>query len=259
MMSEKRLLVEQDCEAVTVVNRDAAGSVLLVCEHASNRLPLSLGTLGLPQEALMAHIAWDPGALPVAVRMAENLNATLVHQNFSRLAYDCNRPPEAADSVPAKSEVFEIPGNAGLTEAQRQQRVAEIYAPFKETLDAVIRQRKAEGRQTLLVTIHSFTPVYNGVPRSVEIGILNDVDCRLADGMLATGKAGSFDIRRNEPYGPEDGVTHTLKVHGLANGLPNVMIEIRNDLIADAASQIRIADYLTGVLAQSLAEIGVDG
>ena len=99
--------------------------------------------------------------------------------------------------------------------------------------------------------MHSFTPVYFGKPRAVEIGILHDADARLADAMLAAAGP-AYRTLRNEPYGPEDGVTHTLKEHGLSNGVPNVMIEVRNDLIQDEAGQRVVADYLAGLLIESL-------
>ena len=105
----------------------------------------------------------------------------------------------------------------------------------------------------MIVTIHSFTPIYNGKPRAVELGILHDEDRWLADRMLdAATEAPLYKTERNQPYGPEDGVTHTLKLHGLANGLHNVMIEVRNDLIRDDVGQGVVADYLTGLLQSSL-------
>jgi predicted N-formylglutamate amidohydrolase len=227
--------------------------VLLVCEHASRRLPEGLGDLGLAPEALTAHIAWDPGALAVARLLSDRLDAVLVHQNFSRLAYDCNRPPEALDAMPARSEIYAIPGNADLGEGDRRARTDAIYLPFRAAIADRIAERTAAGRPTVLVTIHSFTPVYHGVTRTVEIGILHDSDSRLADAMLsAAEREGRYVVRRNEPYGPADGVTHTLKIHGVANGLLNVMIEVRNDLIADEAGQGAVAGFLAGLIGESL-------
>jgi predicted N-formylglutamate amidohydrolase len=253
MSEHSQLLKAIDGTPVSEVNVHGAGDVLLICEHASNRLPVGLGTLGLSEDALGAHIAWDPGALAVSRHMAALLDAALIYQNFSRLAYDCNRPPEAVDAMPAQSEVFDIPGNVDLAEADRAMRTAEIYEPFRSAVDKTIRSRIAAGRQTVLVTVHSFTPVYKGVPRSVEIGILHDADARLADQMLAlSAHEHRYKICRNEPYGPADGVTHTLKQHGLANGLLNVMIEIRNDLIRDEAGQQVVAGFLAGLIRESL-------
>ena len=247
------MLTQAEGDPVAVENPQGRGSVLIVCEHASRRLPERLGTLGLSQEALASHIAWDPGALAVARRMAGSLDATLVFQRFSRLAYDCNRPPDAPGAMPAVSEIYEIAGNRDLSQAERDARTQALYIPFHARIEEIIAARKAEGRRTVIVTMHSFTPVYMGVRRDVELGILHDEDSRLADAMLTAAQGTTlYRIARNEPYGPADGVTHTLKLHGLANGLPNVMIELRNDLIADDSTQGVAADFLTGLLHASM-------
>ena len=253
MSEQTGILTAAEGVAVSVENASGGSPVLIVCEHASLKVPESLGTLGLSPEALTAHIAWDPGALAVARRLSGAFDATLIFQNFSRLAYDCNRPPESPDAMPARSEVYEIPGNRNIDPVERQARIDEIYRPWQKQLRETISARKTAGRETVIVTIHTFTPIYKGAPRSVEIGILHDRDARLADAMLARSGAGSrFVIRRNEPYGPKDGVTHTLVEHGLANGLLNVMIEIRNDLVKDEASQEVVAGFLAELIGESL-------
>ncbi|WP_275783603.1 N-formylglutamate amidohydrolase [Pararhizobium gei] len=250
------LLSEADGLPVAVDNPDAEGLVLLVCEHASRRLPEKYGTLGLSPEALSSHIAWDPGALAVSRLLSVSLDATLIHQRFSRLVYDCNRPPEAEAAMPAVSEIFDIPGNSAISHDERRARTEALYQPFRDKLSSFIAERKQAGRPPVLVTMHSFTPVYHGLQREVEIGILHDEDTRLADAMLAAaGKNKKYIVRRNEPYGPADGVTHTLIEHGLKNGLPNVMIEVRNDLISNDGGQRVMADYLTDLLGESLKEL----
>lgn len=228
--------------------RDAG--IVLICEHAGRLIPRSLGTLGLDPKALESHVAWDPGAEPVARAMAKRLGAPLILQRFSRLVYDCNRPPDAESAMPARSEVFDIPGNAALSEAEREARVQAIYRPFRAASARLLDGALRLGRAPAVVSIHSFTPIYYGRPRAVELGLLHDVDSRLADAMLNEA-AGWSDlvVRRNEPYGPEDGVTHTLRVDAIARGLPNVMIEIRNDLIAtpetQAAMAMKLADLVS--------------
>lgn len=247
------ILTENEGDPVAVENVNGHSRFVLVCEHASLRMPQRLGTLGLSPEALGSHIAWDPGALSVSRLMGRSLDATLVHQRFSRLAYDCNRPPESPGAMPETSEIYPVPGNRSLSQAERAARAAALYFPFRDRVADLVRARMAAGRAPILVTVHSFTPVYFGKQRSVEVGILHDDDSRLADLMLAAaGRSKLFDTRRNEPYGPQDGVTHTLQVHGLANGLLNVMIEVRNDLIGDEVSQGVMADYLTGLLLESV-------
>lgn len=248
-----KLLTEAEGSPVAVENPEALSPFLLVCEHASRRLPEKMGTLGLSPDALSSHIAWDPGALAVSKLLVKNLDAALVYQRFSRLVYDCNRPPEAEGAMPSVSEVFEVPGNAAISAAERRARTDALYVPFRDELADFIAARKANGRPPVVVTMHSFTPVYHGRQRDVEVGILHDTDKRLAASMLAVAeKTKRYDVRRNEPYGPADGVTHTLIEHGVKNGLLNVMIEIRNDLIQDEAGQKVMAGYLTGLLGESL-------
>ncbi|MGE7368180.1 N-formylglutamate amidohydrolase [Neorhizobium sp. NPDC001467] len=255
MLIRSAVLTEADGNAVAVENPGGRGDVLLICEHASNRLPEAYGDLGLPTEALVSHIAWDPGALAVAQLMAKNLDAVLIHQRFSRLIYDCNRPPISPAAMRDVSEVFRIPGNENLSEVEKSQRTTALYLPFKGHIAEEIAARREAGRATVLVTVHSFTPVYYGRKREVEIGILHDRDSRLADRMLtAAANTSLYRIARNEPYGAADGVTHTLEVHAIPAGLLNVMIEIRNDLVDDEIGQGVVADFLTGLLRESLAE-----
>lgn len=251
---EFEVLSKSDGECVAVERPNGASPLLIVCEHASRLLPERYGALGLSGDALSSHIAWDPGALAVARGISEALDATLVHQRFSRLIYDCNRPPDSPGAMPQKSEIYDIPGNAHLSPQERHARTEALYIPFHDAIRALIRDRKARGQDTVIATVHSFTPVYHGKTRAVEIGILHDEDSRLADSMLADAAAGAqlYKVERNEPYGPLDGVTHTLVLHGLSNGLRNVMIEVRNDLISDEAGQGVMTGYLTGLLQHSL-------
>ncbi|NNL19460.1 MAG: N-formylglutamate amidohydrolase [Boseongicola sp.] len=233
--------VQATIKPVEVVNVAGSSSIVLVCEHASKHFPVTLNKLGLAPDALESHAAWDPGAMGVARRLSEVLDAALVAGTVSRLVYDCNRPPEAADAILTKSEVFDVPGNIGLSETEQRARVEAFYVPFKTTL----ADRIACTQAPVVVTVHSFTPVYHGKTRSVEIGILHDRDSRLADAMLdiASDNTG-LTVRRNDPYGPADGVTHTLKQHALPGGYLNVMLEVRNDLIKTAAEQRHMADMI---------------
>lgn len=239
-------------EAARTLGPEGPAPVLLLCEHASNRFPDDFGTLGLDEEVRKSHVAWDPGALDLALRLSADWRLPVVHGTVSRLVYDCNRPPEAPDSIPARSEVHEIPGNRDLSPAARAARVAKVYEPFVASVDAAITRWTPQA----IVTIHSFTPVYFGTPRSVQIGILYDRDTQLADALLAQDWGG-YVVRGNEPYGPENGVTHSLKVHALSRGLPNVMIEVRNDLLADPASREAVSRLISHNLAQALDRFGI--
>jgi predicted N-formylglutamate amidohydrolase len=241
-------------EAVHLHDGSSDAAVLVVCEHASNRVPHTLDGLGLAPDLLESHIAWDPGALGVAKGLAGLLSAPLIHGGLSRLVYDCNRPPDAPGAVPETSEIHTIPGNTGLSEQARRARVDRVYVPFRDRLADEIAARR--GQLRALVTVHSFTPVYMGRPRTVEFGVLHGQDDRLARAMLANvPDSAAWDIRLNEPYGPDDGVSHTLDLHGAGNDLPSVMLEIRNDLIATSAAQRAWADLLTPWLQRAVARL----
>lgn len=227
-------------------------SVVLVCEHASYFMPSQFDGLGLSQADRKSHAAWDPGALAVAKALSERLDAPLVAGQVSRLLYDCNRPPEASDAMPTRSEIIDVPGNHDLSETDRRTRIATFYRPFQATL----RNAIAAKSDPTLVTLHSFTPIYHGKPRAVEIGVLHDRDTRLADAMIETAPAHCAQtVTRNQPYGPQDGVTHTLKEHGLKHGLLNVMLEIRSDLIETPDAQQKMGDQIARWLRAALAHL----
>ncbi|MXN64706.1 N-formylglutamate amidohydrolase [Stappia sp. GBMRC 2046] len=237
---------------VAIVNRAGAGAFVVLCDHASNALPARFGTLGLSPADLQAHIAWDPGALGVSRRLSGLLDAPLVHPTLSRLLVDCNRAPDAPDLAPALSEATEIPGNRDLSEEDRAARIALVHTPFHAAVDEVLDERAARGLPTLLVSVHTFTPVYRGVSRPWQIGVLYDQDRRLAERLISALKSdSSLTVGDNEPYAPSDGVYYTLDRHGQARGLASVMLEIRNDEVADAAGEEAWAHRLAALLAEA--------
>ena len=231
-----------------VTNREGRSPLVIVCDHASNSMPQEYGTLGLDTAELKRHIAWDPGALPVARRMAEALDATLVETCISRLVIDCNRPLDAPDLVPPVSETTAIPGNTGLSEKQRAQRIALSWRPFHDAVANIVDARLARGQETRLVSVHSFTPVYKGKNRPWHIGIIHDEDRRLATPLIAALKRlAGVTVGVNEPYSPADRVYFTLERHARSRGLACAMIENRNDEISGEAGQRKWADLLTGI------------
>jgi len=245
-----RAATQESSGSFLVTNRDAASSLVLLCDHASNSLPPELGSLGLDPAALTAHIAWDPGAIQVAALMAKTLDAVLIESRVSRLVADCNRSLDAPDLVTPLSETTLIPGNRNLSPSERERRIALAWRPFHAAIEEVIAERLARGVETQLVSIHSFTPVYRGVVRPWEIGILHDEDMRLALPMIEALRAvPGLTVGDNQPYAPSDGVYFTLEKHGRSRNLACAMVEIRNDEIADEAGQRRWADLLSGILA----------
>jgi len=247
-------------QAVEVSNPEGSGAALILCEHASNHFPAQFGDLGLQPADQNSHAAWDPGARAISLHLSQALDAPMVASQVSRLVYDCNRPPEVASAMPAVSELIEVPGNRDLTDDQRHQRVDMVYRPFCDAVSDVIKARNAAGLQTVLITIHSFTPVYYGQHRAVEIGILHDDDTAMADAMLANAPALSHRrVERNQPYGPQDGVTHSLRLHGLAHGLANVMIEVRNDLLRSPQEETTMAEELLTLIRPAMATLAQQG
>lgn len=247
---------DENLGAVVIEGRAAPGPFVLVCEHAANDFPAPWGTLGLDAAAQAAHVAWDPGALGLARGLAARLDAPLVRATHSRLIYDLNRPPHARGAMATRSEIYDIPGNVGLSGADRLARTCALYLPFHGALRELLAERLALGDRPVLVTVHSFTPVYHGAPRTVEFGIIHDTDPTLARAVLATALAHtSLDSRLNEPYSAADEVTHTLALQATPMGLKNVMLEIRNDLIATGAAQEEMADRLAPVLKAALAQV----
>lgn len=241
---------------VSVEQEQAPGPMVIVCEHASNRIPPDWGSLGLTAEQLRAHIAWDPGALGLARGLARRLSAPLVHADVSRLVYDLNRPPHSPGAMAVKSEAFRIPGNEDLPPKERRRRTEAIYLPFHAALRAQIARRCATGPLPVVVTVHSFTPLWFGVPRMVELGVIHDADDRLAHAVVAEARARTgLTVGLNEPYSAADGVTHTLRLQATPCGVLNVMLEIRNDLIATPEAEEAMAGLLAPVLAAALARV----
>ncbi|WP_407664099.1 N-formylglutamate amidohydrolase [Microvirga alba] len=232
-----------------VENAQGRSPVLLICEHASRHLPSRYGMLGLGPAELESHIAWDPGALGVARGLSRLLDAPLVHATVSRLVLDLNRAPSAPDSITALSERTTVPGNLDLDPTERARRVAEVYEPFHRAVDEFAEARKAAGQVTAVVSIHSFTPVYKGVQRPWEIGLIFDEDARYARNVEAGLKRDpALTIGMNEPYSPADRVFHTLDRHAVRRGLVPLMIEIRNDLIRTEDGQASWSNRLAPLL-----------
>lgn len=222
------LLAAGDPSPVAMLNPGASSPFVLIGDHAGLGLPHSLDSLGLTDADLARHIACDIGVRALGERLAGMLGATFVHQHYSRLVIDCNRDPAAEDAIPAVSDGTVIPGNQGLGGAARARRVAAIHAPYHAAIANVLDARA--GRPTVLVALHSFTPVMAGRARPWDIGILHDGgDTRFARAVLARLAAnGSFTTGENEPY-RMDATDHSVPLHAYPRGLPYVEVEFRQD------------------------------
>ena len=254
------LLSEDEPAPVVIDHPDGASDFFLVCDHAGRRMPRRLGQLGVPDAEMERHIAYDIGAASVAVQLADALDATLIRQIYSRLVIDCNRDPSVPSSIPEISESTPIPGNVGLTEAEREARRVELFLPYHTAITAALDARVERAQPTAFVAVHSFTPVYKGEVRPWHVGVLYNRDARLS--LLLKRlllDEGDLVVGNNEPYFVNDLTDYSIPVHAERRGLPYLELEIRQDLIAGPAGQSEWAARLIRLLPQVWAEFGARG
>jgi predicted N-formylglutamate amidohydrolase len=241
-----------DWPVASVSNPLGSSSILLVCEHASHFIPPEYSGLSMAEQDLVSPAAWDPGALMVARRLSFKLDAVLIEATVSRLIYDCNRPPESSDAIRAQSELYEIPGNANISAEEHLSRVRTVHDPFHAAVDdALTKHIKNNGESSILISIHSFMPVYFGKHREAELGFLHGEGSTLAKAAcdIATDE-GRYRCRMNEPYSSADGVLYLIDRHGSTRGVPSLMLEISNALIASPVQAAQMGDYLASLLSR---------
>ncbi|MDX1562842.1 MAG: N-formylglutamate amidohydrolase [Gammaproteobacteria bacterium] len=233
--------------------RDAR--VIFVCDHASNRMPAALGHLGVPAPYLENHIAWDIGAGAVTRLLRQRFDGAAVFGNYSRLVIDLNRALGDASSIPAISDGLLIPGNLGLSAAEREARAAALHRPYHKAIEELIETRSSGGRMPVFVGIHSFTPKFHGTDRPWHAGMLYDRDTRLAISMLQRLRTErGLVIGDNEPYSGRHTADYTIDTHAETRGIAHVGIEIRQDLIAGVSGQSEWAERLGDALEAALAD-----
>ena len=253
-MSETQspLLAADEPAPVMTYNETGASPFLMVADHAGNHFPRALGRLGVSEADCQRHIAWDIGIAPVSRRLAEALDATLIEQTYSRLVIDCNRAPGRKTSIPEISEATPVPGNVGLSEDDKAQRVREIFQPYHDAVAGELERRQQAGRPVALIAMHSFTPVFHGVARPWHVGMLYNRDARLARPLLALlRREPDLVAGDKEPYAVSDETDYTIPVHGERRGLPHIGIEIRQDLIATDEGQRAWAARLARLLPEA--------
>jgi len=240
---------------------DQTPGLMLICEHSSNALPEGIpelgGDLGIDAETRASHAAYDVGALGVSRLLAAHLapimgGSVLIHAPLSRLVYDLNRPPDHPGAMPAKSEIYDIPGNQNLSLEAKLARLEAIYLPFQATVTAEIARLVLLGRRPVVIAVHSFTPIFYGISRGVEFGILFDDDDDIAQHILRASQGSGLDTRMNEPYTAQSSVAHTTRIHARPMRLHHTMLEIRQDMIEDEAKQAAAALRLGPILAKAL-------
>ena len=234
---------------------DHPQGLIFICDHASNALPASYGTLGLESEAFATHIACDIGAAEVTRALAEAFGATAILARWSRLLIDLNRGADDPTLVMKLSDGKIVPGNREIGADELAHRIARFHAPYHAAIAREIAQSRDAGFVPTLISMHSFTPVWKGVARPWEVGVLWDRDDRLAQPLIAKLARAGFQVGDNEPYtGELEG--DTLFQHGTMNGLPHVLIEIRQDLIGNARDALTFAARLKPILDDAIAAMG---
>jgi len=251
------LLIDiDDPPPVLEENTQGRSPFLLVADHYGRAMPRALGDLGLPGSELERHIALDIGIAGVAHALADHLDAHLIAQRYSRLVIDCNRPPPSPNSIPRISERTVIPGNEALTHEAAEARRREVFEPYHRRIGEAIDRRVSQGIPTVLVALHSFTPVYAGIARPWHVGTLYRRDTPLPALLLKGLRANSeLVVGDNEPYAVSEETDYTIPVHGEARGLMNSGIEIRQDLIAEEAGQSEWAERLANIFREIETEL----
>ena len=239
---------------VEAIPGDPATGILVLCDHASNRIPRPWGSLGLPAPELQRHIAYDIGAGPLARALAGRLGAPALLSTFSRLLIDPNRGEDDPTLIMRLSDGAIIPGNHPMDRHERERRITLFHRPYQEAIEAAIVAAADAGQAPILVSIHSYTPVWRGVPRAWQTGILWDSDPRLAKAIITgLSEDPALVVGDNEPY---DGAlkNDTMYRHGTRRGLAHAIIEVRQDLNGDDAGVAEWADRLAPILTAAAAD-----
>ena len=240
-------------DPAVVLNSGAPSPFLLLGDHAGRVIPPVLENLGLSEPDLSRHIAWDIGVFALGQHLSRMLDATFISQRFSRLVIDCNRHPDRADAIPEVSDQSAIPGNRGLSAEDRATRIAQVLTPYHDRIAMELEARATRCTPTTVVALHSFTPVMQGFVRPWRFGVLHLGGSPFSESMLARLRAeiDPLQVGDNEPY-KMDGVDFTIPHHAIGRGLDYVELEVRQDLLADEAGQIAIAEQLARLLPAAL-------
>ncbi len=248
------LLGPGDPAVCEIINHEGTAPLLLICDHASRAIPAALDGLGVDKAHLRQHVAWDIGAGDVARGLSRRLDAAAVLAGYSRLVIDLNRQPGDPESIPHESDGVRIPGNHRLGEAEETERVDTFFWPYHHAVNNTLAHLWRRGRPPLLLSVHSFTPSLKGEDRYWHIGVLWNRDPRLAKPLIGELRAHDYlHVGDNEPYSGVD-LAYTIDRHASAAGLPNCAVEIRQDLLEDAAGVESWVDILADAMENILAK-----
>jgi predicted N-formylglutamate amidohydrolase len=255
---EHQLLGAEDSPPFESINISRSESpVLIVCDHASNYVPLALNGLGIDARHMQQHIAYDIGAAGVSRYMASDMNVMAVLAGFSRLVLDPNRFLTAHDSIPSISDGVVIPANESLSATDRMLRVEELFIPYHMAINRAISHLLRFFSMPLILSVHSYTPIFQGFERPWEIGVLWEGDDGVASLLIDYLREHTdYHVGENEPYHACNPLGYTVKTHAESKHYPHVLIEIRQDLIADSQGQMKFAGLLTGALEMIQSTLG---
>jgi predicted N-formylglutamate amidohydrolase len=249
LVSIAALLRADDPPVFLIENADGRSPCVLTCDHAGRAIPHQLAGLSLSPHELSTHVAWDLGVADLGRRLSARLDAFLIMHNYSRLVIDANRPPSAADSIPTLSERIRIAANEGLSCGAARQRFEELFQPYHRRLRDELDARDARACPSVLVALHSFTPVYMDEARRWHVGVLYGRDVRLGRLVLEGLRSdGTLIVGDNQPYSVSDASDYTIIVHGEQRGIPHVELEVRQDLLVTQSDVQRWADRLGCIL-----------
>lgn len=254
---ETSLLSGDEPSPFYVVNPLAEAPILLVCDHASCRFPKALNNLGLDPFARRCHLAIDIGAGSLTEKLARHLGVTAVIAQYSRLVVDCNRELMDPGAFLEYGDGILVSGNRNLTQAEKDRRADAIYWPYHHAIDEQVKRLRAIGPPPAFISIHSFTPVLNGVARDVEMGVLWDADSRLSDIFIEDFRAAGYPTGDNEPYSGRAPQDFTIDHHAEEIGLPHVGIEVRQDLIDDISGIDEVAPVMQRIIESIPERIGL--
>jgi predicted N-formylglutamate amidohydrolase len=258
VLADSELIGRDEPPPFELIEGRAESGLILVCDHASNRLPAALDRLGLAEAYLDDHIAWDIGAAGVARRLRDRFDADAVLGTYSRLVVDLNRGLTDSSCMPAISDGILIPGNVGLDARERERRRRALHEPYHEAIETLIERRTVDGRVPVFLGVHSFTPRFHGTQRPWHAGILWDRDPRLALPLLRALRAQEgLYIGDNEPYSGRHTADYSIDRHAECRGIAHAGIEIRQDLIAEPEGQARWAGILGDALEAIMADASV--
>lgn len=252
-----KILGPKDPKPYKLLNAGGAGGFLIIADHAGNKMPKSLGTLGLSTGDRKKHVSWDPGTAEIAALLAKKLNAPAIMSTYSRLVFDLNRGRTSPEAMRETYDGIAVPGNKKLSAAHKNARRREIFDAYHAAVEKQLMQMKKRKIAPFIIALHSFTPVMQGKKRPWQIGVLWDIDRKTAKKTIAAIKKQNprLTVGDNKPYSLKSAnvAENSLKRHAVRRHLPHVVVEFRQDLVATRRGAEKWADLFCRALLAALA------